>query len=40
MTIFHAWAAHAAGGPLQSFDYDPGPLDAEDVEIEVEHCGI
>lgn len=40
MTTFHAWAAHTVGGPLQPFDYDPGPLDAEDVEIEVEHCGI
>jgi alcohol/geraniol dehydrogenase (NADP+) len=40
MTTFHAWAAHNTGGPLQPFDYDPGPLDAEDVEITVEHCGI
>ncbi len=40
MTVFHAWAAQRAGGPLQPFDYDAGPLDAEDVEIEVEHCGI
>ena len=40
MPTFHAWAAHSTGGPLQAFDYDPGPLDAEDVEITVEHCGI
>lgn len=40
MSTFHAWAAHTTGGPLQPFDYDPGPLDAEDVEIAVEHCGI
>jgi len=40
MPTFHAWAAKSAGGPLQPFDYDPGPLDAEDVEITVEHCGI
>jgi uncharacterized zinc-type alcohol dehydrogenase-like protein len=40
MSLFHAWAAQTAGGPLQPFDYDPGPLDAEDVEIQVEHCGI
>jgi len=40
MPTFHAWAAHSTGGPLQPFDYDPGPLDAEDVEVTVEHCGI
>lgn len=40
MPTFHAWAARSTGGPLQPFDYDPGPLDAEDVEITVEHCGI
>lgn len=40
MTMFRAWAAHTAGGPLQRFDYDPGPLDPEDVEIAVEHCSI
>jgi uncharacterized zinc-type alcohol dehydrogenase-like protein len=40
MSLFHAWAAQTAGGHLQPFDYDPGPLDAEDVEIQVEHCGI
>ena len=28
-----AYAAHAAGGPLQRFDFDPGPLGDEDVEI-------
>jgi uncharacterized zinc-type alcohol dehydrogenase-like protein len=40
MTTFRSWAAHTAGGPLQRFDYDPGTLDPEDVEIAVEHCGI
>lgn len=35
-----AYAAHTAGGLLQRFDYDPGPLGDEDVEITVEHCGI
>jgi alcohol/geraniol dehydrogenase (NADP+) len=36
----HALAAQRAGGPLEAFDYDPGPLLPEQVEIAVEHCGI
>lgn len=35
-----AYAATAAGAPLIPFEYDPGPLGAEQVEIAVEHCGI
>jgi len=40
LSQIHAWAATTAGGPLQPFDYDPGPLGEEEVEIRVEHCGI
>jgi len=40
MTAIHAWAAPAAGAALKPFDYDPGPLPADAVEIAVEHCGI
>jgi len=40
LSQIHAWAASTAGGPLQPFDYDPGPLGEEEVEIRVEHCGI
>lgn len=40
MTNISAWAARTAGGPLERFEYDPGPLAPEDVEIAVEHCGI
>lgn len=36
----HAWAAQEAAKPLVRFDYDPGPLGAEEVEIRVEHCGL
>jgi len=36
----HAWAATEPGGRLEPFTYDPGPLDAHDVEIAVTHCGI
>jgi len=35
-----AWAAPAAKKPLAPFEYDPGPLDAEEVEVTVEHCGV
>jgi len=40
MPTFHAYAANAAGGPFQPFDFDPGELGREEVEIEVSHCGI
>lgn len=35
-----AYAAHEAGGELKPFEYDPGPLGDEVVEIQVETCGI
>lgn len=38
--MIHAYAAEKAGGPLLPFEYDPGPLHAEQVEVAVEHCGI
>lgn len=38
--IFHAYAAHEPGGKFQPFEYDPGELGKEDVEIQVEYCGI
>jgi alcohol/geraniol dehydrogenase (NADP+) len=40
MTDIKAWAATEAGGQLKPFSYDPGPLRAEDVEVEIEHCGV
>lgn len=40
MVTFHALAARAASEPLEPFDYEPKPLGADDVEIEVSHCGI
>ena len=36
----HAYAARAAGAPLEPFDYEPGPLGPRDVEVAVSHCGI
>jgi len=40
MSTIKAWAVHHAGGKLEPFEYDPGPLGDEEVEIAVEHCGI
>jgi alcohol/geraniol dehydrogenase (NADP+) len=39
-SMIQAYAAPAAGKPLQPFEYQPGPLGAEEVEIAVEYCGI
>jgi len=35
-----ALAARTAGGPLEPFSYEPGPLGAEEVDIAVEYCGV
>jgi uncharacterized zinc-type alcohol dehydrogenase-like protein len=40
MSIIHAWAALGARQALVAFEYDPGPIGPEEVEITVEHCGI
>jgi uncharacterized zinc-type alcohol dehydrogenase-like protein len=40
MSRIRAWAAPAAGQRLERFDYDPGPLRDDEVEIAVEYCGI
>lgn len=40
MHAIRAWAAPAARQPLAPFEYDPGPLGGEQVEIRVEHCGL
>ncbi len=39
MTI-HAYAAQEIGGKLEPFEYNPGSLNGEEVEIDVEYCGI
>lgn len=38
--LFRAWAADAPGAALHPFEYDPGPLGDEEIEVEVEYCGI
>jgi uncharacterized zinc-type alcohol dehydrogenase-like protein len=37
---FKAYAAPAKGEKLQPFEFDPGPLREEQVEIAVEYCGV
>ena len=38
--MIKAYAAHEPGGKLKPFEYDPGVLGTQDVEINVEYCGI
>jgi uncharacterized zinc-type alcohol dehydrogenase-like protein len=40
MPTIHGYAAHSAKGPLQPFEFDPGELGSEEIEIKVSHCGI
>jgi alcohol/geraniol dehydrogenase (NADP+) len=40
MARTRAWAAATRGAKLKSFEFDPGPLGDEEVEIAVEWCGI
>ena len=35
-----AYAAKAAKGRLEPFEYEPGPLGPHEVEVRVGHCGI
>lgn len=37
---FQGHAAYGAGQALKPYSYTPCPLGAEDVEIEISHCGI
>jgi uncharacterized zinc-type alcohol dehydrogenase-like protein len=38
--MFQAYAAAEAGGQLKPFEYDPGPMGRDEVEIDVQFCGI
>lgn len=40
MSTIHAYAATAAKGPLQPYEFDPGDLGPEEIEIQVSHCGL
>lgn len=35
-----AYAAHEAGGKLEPFEYELDSLKPDEVEIDVEYCGI
>ncbi len=35
-----AYAARAKGDPVELWDYDPGPLRPDQVEIAVQYCGV
>lgn len=35
MVMIKAYAAHEVGGRLESFEYDPGELKPDEVEINV-----
>ena len=36
----HAYAVHSPKSELKPFEYEPGPLGPDEVEISVTHCGI
>ena len=40
MTKIRAWAAMAPGQKLERYEYDPGPLCEDEVDIAVEYCGV
>ena len=40
MSMIKTWAAQAAKGKLERFDYDPGALGADEVDVAVDYCGV
>jgi len=38
--MINAYAVKESGGKLEPYRYDPGPLQADEVEIDVDYCGI
>ncbi len=40
MTQIKAWAAKTAKGSFEPFTYELGPIGPEDVDIQIEYCGI
>lgn len=40
MAIVNAWAARSTDGKLTPFQYEPAALGPEEVDIEVEYCGV
>ncbi|WP_212003875.1 NAD(P)-dependent alcohol dehydrogenase [Chitinophaga sp. HK235] len=40
MSMINAWAAKSAKGKFEPYQYDPGPIGPEEVDVEVEYCGV
>ena len=40
MSDIHGLAVHAAGAHLLPYKFDPGELQAHEVEIKISHCGV
>jgi alcohol/geraniol dehydrogenase (NADP+) len=40
MSEIHGLAVHAAGAQLLPYKYDPGELNANEVEVKISHCGV
>ena len=40
MSKIKSYAAPQAGAELELYEYDAGELKAEDVEVQVDYCGI
>lgn len=38
--MIKGWAALGPQQKLQPYTYEPGPLNAEEVEVAVEYCGL
>ncbi|MEO0484237.1 MAG: alcohol dehydrogenase catalytic domain-containing protein, partial [Planctomycetota bacterium] len=38
--MIRAYAANQAGGDFEAFEFDPGALGPDEVEIAVTHCGV
>lgn len=39
-TTVHAYAAHKAGGHLEPYEFELGPLGPDEVDLDVDSCGI
>ena len=40
MSEIHGLAVHAAGAQLLPYKYDPGDLEAGEIEVKISHCGV
>ena len=40
MSMIKSYAAKEAGGELEVYEYAPGELKPQDVEVQVDYCGI